>query len=343
MLLQIASGSALAATTAAVAARLFRGWLAPLTAGTLVACHPGLAVYSASRSHPLAFDALFLMLPLLLCARLSERPTLARAVLLGVTIGAGTLSRATVFLWLPLSVAWLLIVMPSSSWRIVVRCAIVATISAAAVIAPWSIRNSILHHEFVPLLSTGGEMFWRGNNPYASGTSYVDTSRTVLEMLSPSDRRELQAQPNELAQSRWFGNRARAFVRTQPAQFVRLTFRKLFFFWWYAPQTGIRYPGVWFHLYMAYYVFVLGLAAVGAWVVARAGGSRWFLALLAGGFMLALSVFQSLYYVEGRHRWGIEAIVIAFSGGGLAALWSAGRRRLAGGDDGSSVMNCSRG
>lgn len=330
MLLQIAAGSALAAMAAAAAGRLFGRWQASLAAGILVACHPGLVIYSASRSHPLAFDSFFFMLPLLLCVRLAERPSSGRAVLLGITVGIGVLSRATVFIWLPLSVAWLLAVTSQPARRAAVRCAVVATLSTVAVVAPWSIRNSMIHKEFVVLLSTGGEMFWRGNNPNASGTSYVDMTRTVLETLAPADKRELEAQPNEIAQSQWFMSRARTFVRAHPGQFVRLTFRKFFYFWWYAPQTGIRYPGLWFRLYMTYYVLVMAFAAAGAWMAVRAGGRAVMLVVLAGGFMLALSSFQSLYYVEGRHRWGIEAMVVVFSGGGVAALVGLLHRRLLG-------------
>ena len=75
-------------------------------------------------------------------------------------------------------------------------------------------------------------MFWRGNNPSASGTSFVDATHTVLGTLSPEDARDLARQPNEIAQADWFKTRAWMFVRTHPDQFVGLTLRKLFYFWW---------------------------------------------------------------------------------------------------------------
>ena len=35
-------------------------------------------------------------------------------------------------------------------------------------------------------------------------------------------------------------------------------------------------------------------------------------------FMLGISVAQSFYYVEGRHRWGVEPLLLILVGGGIA-------------------------
>ncbi len=324
MLLQIAAGAALAAMTAVVANRLFGGWLAGAAAGALVAFHPGLVVYSATKAHPLAFDALFFTFALLQSYRLVERPTTRRAVELGIIVGIGTLSRATIVIFLPIAGLWLLIVTPWASWGRALRNAVVAGLCAAAVVAPWTIRNTLLHHRFVFLLTTDSDDFWRGNNPFATGHSYIDAERIVLDALSPEERRDLQQQPDELAQRDWFATRAKAFIRDDPGAFVRLTVLKFFYFWWFGPQTGVLYPRMWRLLYMAYYVTALVLAGVGVRRLARAGGPPIGQALVLGAFLLGLSALQSLYYVEGRHRWAVEPMVLVLSGGGVAAL--VGRR-----------------
>lgn len=320
MVLQIVAGVAQALVTSVVARRLFGGLVAPFAAGMLVALHPGLAVYSASRMHALTLDALFFALALLQSFRLAARPTTTRATHLGLVIGLGVLSRATLLVLLPIAVVWLLIVTPRPSRRTAIRNSLVACVCAVAVIAPWTLRNSLLHDRFVFLLTTDGDNFWRGNNPHASGTSYIDSTRTVFSSLSADDIRDLEGQPNELAQNEWFKTRARAFIREHPDAFVRLTLRKFFYFWWYAPTTGILYPRTWFQLYLAYYVVVMVLATVGAWRAVRGGGRGMPLALLMGAFLFVLASIQSLYYVEGRHRWAVEPMILVFSGGGVASL-----------------------
>lgn len=320
MLLQIAAGGALAVVTAAIAARLFGGRLAPFAAGVLVALHPGLVVYSATKSHPLAFDALFFALALLLFYRLYEQPVIRRAIVLGLTVGLGTLSRSTMLVFLPIGAVWLLAVTPRRDSRSMIGLIVVAGLAAFVVIAPWSIRDSIVHQRSLFLISTTGEDFWDGNNRYATGHSYVDDQRTVIGSLSPAERADLTSQPDEIAQSQWFMNQAMAFIRENPARAVRLTFVKFFHFWWFAPQTGVLYPLSWRQCYMAYYVFVLLLAVAGVRSLARSGAPATRFALLLGAFLLGLSVLQSLYYVEARHRWAIEPMLLVISGGGVAAL-----------------------
>ena len=320
MILQIVAGATQAVLTSLVARRLFGGLVAPFAAGMLVALHPGLVVYSASRSHALAFDALLFTLAILLAFRLVERSTMTRAAHFGLTIGIGVLSRATILLFLPVVVTWLLMVTPRSMRRAAIYSGVVACVCAVAVIAPWTIRNSLLHEQFVLLRTTDSETFWRGNNPDATGTSYIDADRTVLSALPAAEMRDLEQQPDELAQAQWFKARARAFIREHPAAFIRLTLLKFYYFWWYAPTTGLLYPAVWFQAYMAYYVIVLLLAAVAISRMARVGGPGLPLALLIGACLLVVSSFQSLYYVEGRHRWAVESLVLVFSGGGVASL-----------------------
>ena len=111
-------------------------------------------------------------------------------------------------------------------------------------------------------------------------------------------------------------------------EFVRLTLSKFFYFWWFAPQTGVLYPPFWLRLYQAYYSAAMLLAFVGLRRVVRVGAPSIHLACVIGAFLLGLSALQSLYYVEGRHRWAVEPMVLAFSGGGVAALLERRRTRV---------------
>ncbi len=327
MILQIAAGATLAVIVSAIAKRLFGGWIAAAAAGVLVALHPGLVIYSAAKAHPLTFDALFFTLALLQSFRLAERPTVRRAVEFGLIVGIGTLSRATIIIFLPIAGVWLLAVTPRQSWTVVIRNMVVVCLCTTAIVAPWTIRNSLLHHRFVFLLTTDSEDFWRGNNPNATGLSYIDREHIVLEALPPEELAELTRQPNEIAQAEWFATRSRAFIRAHPTAFVRLTLLKFFHFWWFAPQTGVLYPSLWLRLYMIYYIVALFFAALGMWRITRFGPPATHFAWLVVAFLFTLSVLQSLYYVEGRHRWAIEPMILAIAGGGLATLVERVRRR----------------
>jgi 4-amino-4-deoxy-L-arabinose transferase-like glycosyltransferase len=322
MVLQAAAGAALAVTTALIAARVFASPAAGVAAAVLVVIHPGLVVYGAMKAHPLTFDALFFSLALLQGLRLVERPTTRGAVVLGLIVGVGALSRATILVFLPMFALFLLATVPRTAWLRAAGRMVIAGGCAAAVLAPWTLRNSLLHDRFVLMVTTDQESFWRGNNPYATGHSYVDAGRIVLELLPTSELDALRKQPDELAQADWFRARARDFIRDDPRAFVHLTAAKFFHFWWFAPQSGILYPRLWLNAYKAFYVVTLTLAAAGVACLVRTRRELWRSALFIVAFVLALSVLQSLYYVEGRHRWAVEPLVLVLSGGGLAALAS---------------------
>ena len=331
MLLQIVAGSAIAVVAAAIAQRVFADRTAAVSAGILVAVHPGLVIYSATKSHPLSFDALFFTLALWTFFRLYDERTVTRAVVAGAVVGLGTLTRSTALIFLPIGAVWLIAVTPRARWPSAFRTIVLAGIACVVVMLPWSIRDSLVHHRGLFLISTTGEDFWDGNNPYATGHSYIDADLAVINALPPAERADLERQPDEIAQSQWFMDRATAFIAENPARAARLTLAKFYHFWWFAPQTGVLYPTAWRRLYMAYYVGALALAACGIWRLTHTGTpSAIRLSLLLGAFMLGLSVVQSIYYVEARHRWAIEPMLLAISGGGIAALAGRGARSAVG-------------
>lgn len=327
MMLQVVAGSALAVAVAQIAGRFSAGAIAPLAAGLLIAFHPGLIVYNVNKAHPLTFDALFFTLAVLQAFRLRERTTVRRAIELGVIVGLGTLSRATLIIFLPLVAIWLVWVLRKDSLKLVVRVIVVAGLCTTAIVIPWTIRTSLLHHRFVFMLTTDAEDFWRGNNPNATGGAYFSPEQLQLDKLDPAELADLEHQPDEIAQAEWFSVRSHAFIREHPREFIRLTGVKFLYFWGVAPQAGVLYPKSWFLAYIMYYILVLLLAMIGAWSIWRRGNLQRQQLLLIAAFLLALSLLQSLYYVEGRHRWAVEPILIAISGVGVASI-AARRHRL---------------
>ncbi|HEY0349996.1 MAG TPA: glycosyltransferase family 39 protein [Pyrinomonadaceae bacterium] len=326
MMLQVVAGSALAVVVAQIAKRFSASAIATLAAGLLIAFHPGLIIYNVAKAHPLTFDALFFTLAVLQAFRLRERTTVRRAIEFGAIVGVGTLSRATLIIFLPLVAMWLVWVLRKDSLKLVVRAIVVAGLCATAIVIPWTIRTSLLHRQFVFMLTTGPENFWRGNNPNATGGAYFAAGQLELEKLSPAELADLRNQRDEIAQANWFTARSHAFIREHPGEFIRLTVVKLFHFWWVAPQTGVLYPQPWFLAYLMYYVLALLLAMIGAWSIWRMGKLPRQQLLLIAAFLLALSVLQSLYYVEGRHRWAVEPILIAISGVGVASIANSRHR-----------------
>lgn len=87
---------------------------------------------------------------------------LAWGLLAGVALGLGTLVRPilpALALLLPL---WFICAL--SLWQTIARLLPVALVSAALVI-PWTVRNTAIYGEFVPMSLTFGSNFYQGSNP----------------------------------------------------------------------------------------------------------------------------------------------------------------------------------
>jgi hypothetical protein len=188
--------------------------------------------------------------------------------------------------------------------------------------APWVVRNWVLLGKPV-FISTSLEDVWKGNNPLASGSSYLPSGQDVFSAASP----ELQARfraATELGLNDVFAHEVQNFITQQPADFVALVARKFVYFWWLSPQAGMLYPAAWLATYQTYATVILAFALVGVVAILRGGSAeeRNLLGMLAAA-ALTLAVVHALAYVEGRHRWGIEPLLLLLTARGIFAVASS--------------------
>jgi len=137
-----------------------------------------------------------------------------------------------------------------------------AVLLFAVLLAPWFARNAVRLGHFPLALTTTNFSLWRGNNPLASGGSYLEDGRTVLEVASEAMRQKL-SRLDEMGQSRLFGEEAFKFIRENPLWALRLYGWKFYTFWWFSPQMGILYPGAYLRGYRWYYASIGALALLG--------------------------------------------------------------------------------
>jgi 4-amino-4-deoxy-L-arabinose transferase-like glycosyltransferase len=133
----------------AVLARRLRGDRAGLLAAGIAAIYPNLiAADGALMSESLY--GLLIALSLLAAYRLLASPKIDRGLVLGALVGLAALTRAEAVLLLPL------LLVPVVRRRHGTRVAAVACLALLAVITPWTVRNAIVFHHFVPLATDSG-------------------------------------------------------------------------------------------------------------------------------------------------------------------------------------------
>lgn len=319
-----------ALTSAALTRRITGDETSSLLAGLLVALQPSLLYYSVVKSDPLPLNACLLGLIAGAAVSLLDEPSDGRALRFGVLAGLGVLSRGTPAVAFPL-VAIGLFMRPRGG---ALRAAAVSAAALVLCLAPWLIRNVVVLGSPV-LTSTTGENFWRGNHEGASG-GVVDLDGGEITRLVPGNPalppsiRAVLATGTEMQRHDVFLSEARRFIGTEPLEALALFGRKMRSFWWRVDSDPRDYPRAASITYAVVYRTELAFAVLGAFLVFRSRGQaspdRRAAALILG-LILAIGILQSAFYVQGRHRFMIEPLLLIFTAIGLTATTRGGRVR----------------
>lgn len=307
-LMQTALGGALAVICYTLAAG-WSGRSAGRLVGMAVGLHPPLLVY-ASKIHQLNLDLLVVAAGTLLLIRARGTYGSFAAIPLGVVAGVSLLSRPTLA---PLFAVVAFTPLRTTTGR--VRLAVIALLMSAVVVAPWVARNYVVL-EVPTVTTTSGYLLWIGNNPAATGSTLASDGRPILE-AAPDVRARVWGKP-EVEQDRIFYELATSYIAADPGRAVTAFLAKFRSFWWFGPSAGTLYPSSWLILYGVIYSVALLLAGCGViWAVRQR--NRWPLIVVVV-VLLSVSVAQSVYYVEGRHRWAVEPLILILAGLGVTGI-----------------------
>lgn len=287
------------------------GYGVAVLGAVLAALHPGLLAYSL-KLHPLGLDAVLLASSVLWIRRAG--PGRQHWLPAGLAMGLTLMSRPTFFV---AGLAAMIV-----RWR-VHRGSALALVMAVAlgtfVALPWVARNWAVLGRPV-FMTTSLEDVWKGTNPWSSGSGLLPDGQDAFAAAPPGMRYHFSTL-DEVDLNAYFGEEVAEFATRQPVAFAGLVARKFVYFWWASPQMGMLYPPEWLHAYLAYAAVVLALAGVGALSIVRRGGAEArALVWTIGATSLTIATLHALAYVEGRHRWGVEPLLLLLTAQGIWAL-----------------------
>lgn len=130
-----------------------------LISGLIYAAYDGLIFLNGH----LLTENLFILLKLLfilLLLKFSRSENLFILILSGVLIGLCALTKTNVLVSVPFICLWFLTI--SRRW---VFYSLILILFIGVTISPWTIRNYLIHHRFVPIASYTGESLYRFNYP----------------------------------------------------------------------------------------------------------------------------------------------------------------------------------
>lgn len=214
----------------AIARRLFNRPIAYLTAG-LCAFNGVLMFYDTTLiSDPL--KSFLGLATLWLLIKLQDEFSWQTTVAAGIVLGLNALARATVFLFLPVVVLWLLWRVPATIVRRIACCAVLCLVMFVT-ISPVTIRNYFSTDQRPFVLITGADSgfnLWVGNNPSSNG-GFSYSSALYHEVRNRVRRGETTYQQEVLA-----------YITSYPLEYLALEYTKLRLFWrGYEPANLVPY------------------------------------------------------------------------------------------------------
>jgi hypothetical protein len=205
----------------------------------------------------------------------AAQPRSRGAVVAGVLLGAAILVRPAMLVFLPLLVWWY----RGAPRR---RAGAIVLAAALAVVAPWTMRNALVLHRFVPVAAEGGVNFWIGNHPLASGDGDMAANPEVKRAEIRFREAHPGRTPSELEPL--YYRAAVDGIIAHPAWWLGLEARKLFYT--FVP-TGASYrlhSPKYYAASAVSWLVLLPLAAAGGWYGRRSlrpPAALWLMALAA--------------------------------------------------------------
>jgi 4-amino-4-deoxy-L-arabinose transferase-like glycosyltransferase len=307
----------------ALGARIFNRQAGLLAAG-IFACFPNSIAWT-----PVLFpEPLFVLLFVAALWLLVAAPATGRGAWLaiagfGALTGLAALTRGQgVTLIAIAALYWLM----RSGWRPALRSTALALVAVCAVIAPWTVRNAIQLHAFVPISTNAGVVLREGHAPDTTGRTYWPRDEVDGFATSQSPFRS----DWEVRGYRAYTRRAIGYAFTHPQREVRASGLKVYYLYstdsgvvpWLTTlgATPIRPAGLeralWHVFDYSYYLLLFGaLLSIPLWL--RRDADR----CLLIGVVAIWTVYHIIFTGDPRYHVPLYPVfAVAVAAGALAAL-----------------------
>lgn len=322
---------ALACALLGLAGERFFGRRAGIVAGFGLALYAP-AVYFDGLIQKASLDAIFLSLLLLAFGTLVDRDRPWVAFGAGAVLGLLALVRENALVLAPLAAVFAVTTGPP---RPALRRALALgalALGLALPLLPVGLRNQAIGGRFLVTTSQLGPNLWIGNHAGASGRYESLRPGRGSARYERDDARALAEQalgraltPGEV--SDYHRDRALAFVREQPVDWLRLLARKWALVWnaRELPDTeGIdAYAAVSPLLRVLYVLFGFGLLAPLALAGIAAMRADWRRLWVLHASLLLLAGSVALFYVFARYRYSLVPVLMLFAAAGVVAAVDA--------------------
>ena len=304
------------ALSAWVAWRIFRSRATAVTAFLLVALWPPFFRESRfGQTEPLYTFGLVLLLAAFV--RFVQRPTSRAAFVMGVCVGLASLVRPNgIVPAFALAAGWLLL--GRSSARPHARKLLAAALGLVLVLAPWTLRNAVVFHAFVPLSSGTGELFYMGTAPETDGRWIPDPMRRLTAAVVQREEQRLGRPPGPLEADRALLHAGLENWRSAPVRSLTISLKRI---WRLCFASFDRSDRAWLRgSFLAALIVLYALALPAGIAGMRERGRGW---PLAGVLLIAVlwtAVASTVLFTTSRFFEPVRPLLLILAADPLARL-----------------------
>lgn len=306
-------GAALCLATYLVARETIGGWAAMLAAA-FVAVYPNLMYYAIHFASEPLFTLLltFAIWGVLRAVRTRRAGTYFVS---GVVLGLAALVRPVAFYFAPffaVAILWT----ERRRLRPALGAVVLVTAGVVAPVAPWTIRNYVVHDRPLLLASNGGSTFWGANNQVVLDDPALRGAWVSTERLGP-DKAVVRRLPNEVDRDRAEWELGKAFLRSHWREIPRLVWYKLYAMW--TPVSTS--PNALFNLVLQVsYGAALPFMLLGLVLFVRHRGATDPDLLILLAPVVATTAASLAFYGSARFRSTIEPVLLVFAAAAVHAM-----------------------
>jgi len=227
-------------------------------------------------------------------------------MIIGMLLGIIALLKAVIILFVPfLLLAFLF--KHRARMKSFIKISTATFSMMALVVLPWTARNFMVHHKFVPIATSGGINFLIGNNPNASGTNlppwpaFSPEQKKIIRYLSEAD------------QDKQYFKWGIMYVRDNPLRYLKLAVRKCLIFWFDSYGSYKTIYGFSTRVLDAF-LLICGFYGI------LCSFTTWKKYQMAYVYIIAITVAQMVFFVVIRNRFLIIPLLSLFSVSGMTSF-----------------------
>jgi hypothetical protein len=210
------------------------------------------------------------------------------------------------------------------------RAIFIAGLLTLLVIGPWLWRCYLVTGDFVLIKNNFGKEFWLGNNPHATGTSYMPGGQEEITYVFPPEAFQQLGILREHQMMKAMQAEGWKYAISDPTDFVKRTTQKIFWLWTSTPAEFQRSYGDgeakrFKLLHDACWIFFITFGTVA--IYRKKIISSEYVSLLLLYVFLYSAIYGLTVVGQARYRAETEFLFLLAAAAGLAALTGCDRQK----------------